>query len=172
MKTLFPPIYLSRGLRDAFGNKHFGSDDIVLSEQLQQEGDSFMISVPVPGLSKEDLSVYVDGRVLFITKRRQAKLSDQHSGLEQEFKYSFVVPDGIDTDRIDAKCRHGLLTIKLKKAQSKKNHTVIKVLGDENRKDSGQRNTFWNKIKAKIYAPKFVERRQIKVSQSGTPGNL
>ena len=121
MKTLFPSIHLSRRLHDALGNKHFGSDDLVLSEQLQQEVDRFIISVPVPGLSKEDLSVYVDGRVLFITKKRQAKLSEQHRGLKQEFKYCFVVPDGIDTDRIEAKCRHGLLTIKLKKTQTKKN---------------------------------------------------
>ena len=143
----------------------------MLSEQLQQEVDRFIISVPVPGLSKEDLSVYVDGRVLFITKKRQAKLSEQHRGLKQEFKYCFVVPDGIDTDRIEAKCRHGLLTIKLKKTQTKKHHNVIKVLGDESRKDSGQLNTFWNKIKAKIAVPKFVQRRQLKVSQSGMPGN-
>ena len=176
MKTRFQTIHsLSRHLHDSehisLGNKRFGSEDNGLSTQLQQEVDCFIVSVPVPGLSKEDLSVYMDDRVLFITKKRQAKLFEQPSGLTQDVKYSFVFPDGIDTDRIEAKCRDGMLTIKLRKTQSKKHHNVIEVLGDENGNDSGPLNKFWNKIKAKIDVPKFSQRRQLKVSRSAMPMN-
>jgi HSP20 family protein len=176
MKTLFQPIHsLSGFLHDsaevALRDRLLGSSDhIGLSTPLQQKGDSFIVSVPVPGLSKEDVCVYTDSRVLFITKKKQANSAEQPGWLKKEFKYSFVLPDGIDVDRIEAKCRHGLLTIKLKKTRSKKSNNVIKVFGDDKGKDSWQLITFWNKIKAKI-RPEFVQRRRVKPSQSGMPMN-
>ncbi|GHN00815.1 hypothetical protein WSM22_23040 [Cytophagales bacterium WSM2-2] len=166
MKTLLHPIHsLSQTLHDSsdvvFGGKILGNTHDLLSTQLQEEGNSFMVSVPVPGMNKEDLSVYTEGRVLLISTKGQAKLPEKKGGSKRrDFTHAFVLPDGIDTNRIHAKCRHGLLTITIEKIKSKKRHVVIKVGGNE--KDI--RNTmpfgaWWDRIKEKVYLQRFIPKK-------------
>lgn len=168
MKTLLHPIHsLSQILHDssdvALGNKVFGNSQDLQSTRLQEEGNSFMVSVPVPGMSKEDLSVYTQDQVLFVSTKGQANLSEKKDGSKRkDFVHSFVLPEGIDTNRIHAKCRNGLLTITIEKIKNKKRHRIIKVGGSEN----DIRNTmpftaWWNRIKEKVDLRKFILKKRL-----------
>jgi len=113
----------------------------------------------VPGMSKKDLSVYIEGNVLFIATKSKDTLPE-HSGARKHrgIMYSFALPTGIDKDGIQAKCRNGLLTINIEKIKSQKHPTIIKVLGQENNsKDTWRMNKLWNTIKAKFDARKIAQ---------------
>jgi len=147
-------------------NRYINGVNALLNTQLQEEGNSLIVSVPVPGMTKEDLDVYMEDRTLVISTKGQGKLHEHPMGLKhRDLKYSFVLPAGIDTDRIQAKCRNGLLTIKIDKIENKKRHNVIKVLGQESvGKDGGRLNILWDKIKTKLDVRRIVALRPIKYS--------
>ncbi|MEI9921129.1 MAG: Hsp20/alpha crystallin family protein [Bacteroidota bacterium] len=157
MKTHIQPFHsLSRLLHDsadvAFTNQYLVSDRDLLNTQWHEEANSFMANVPVPGMSKDDLSIHMEGRVLVISTKRHTKSNESIKNLSRgSFKYSIILPDGIDTDRIQAKCRHGLLTITVEKKEKTRKHTVVKVLGPESGPRETERlETFWDKIKGKM----------------------
>src|SRR5689334_12586017 len=60
------------------------------------------ISIPVPGLGKNDLNVYLQDRVLTVTTKLD-RASAMVSNDRTKLRHSFVVPDDVDTDRIEAK---------------------------------------------------------------------
>lgn len=161
MKTLFQPIYsLSHLPHDVayveLENMRTGGAHTLLGKPLHKNTNRFTVSVPVPGMSKKDLSVYTEGNVLIVSAKRQDTLPEhsrarKHRGI----MYSFVLPSDIDKDRIQAKCRNGLLTINIEKNQ--KHPTIIKVLGQRNSsKDTWRMNTLWNTIKAKLGTRKII----------------
>jgi HSP20 family molecular chaperone IbpA len=162
MKTLFPPIYSFSHLPNDPANVELpntgtGGAHCWLNKPLAKNTNRFTVSVPVPGMSKKDLSVYTEGNVLIVSAKRQDKLLE-HPGARKhrDIMYSFALPSDIDKDRIQAKCRDGLLTINLKKIKNQKHPTIIKVLGQRNdSKDNWRMNTLWNTIKAKLDARKI-----------------
>ncbi len=168
MKTLFKPIHsLSSVLHDSpdvtLGNHLFGNAHDLLNTALQEEGNSFMVSVPVPGMSKEDLHVHIEGRLLVITTKEQGKVVEHNRGWKRRnFMHSFVLPEGIDTNRIHAKCRNGLLTVHLEKRKSKKRHIVVKVSGKENEvRNTMALNNWWERIKGSMDLRKFIPNARV-----------
>jgi HSP20 family molecular chaperone IbpA len=170
METIFQPIhFLSSPLRDVadieLGDQHISGSNALLSTQLSEEPNNFTVSVPVPGMSKEDLSVHIEDNVLVISLKEPTVIAYPGAIKHRALKYSFILPAGIETDRVQAKCRNGLLTINLEKTKKKKSHTVIKVRGQENSgKDNWRINTLWDKIKSKLGSRKTVPIRSIKYS--------
>jgi len=123
-------------------------------EPLREDTNRFTVSVHVPGMSKKDLSVYIEGNVLFIATKSKDTLPE-HPGARKHrgIMYTFALPPGVDKDGIQAKYRNGLLTIDIEKI----NHILIKVLGQENSaKDTWRMSTLWNTIKAKLNARKIA----------------
>lgn len=90
--------------------------------------DSFILLAEVPGISKEEISVEVQGNSLIVRGERlpveevaEATLyrSERYYGF---FERSFNMPVNVDPDRIKARVEDGVLTI-----------TVAKPLEDVNR---------------------------------------
>lgn len=165
MKTLIQPFHsLSRILHDfrdiALNNQHFNAHDS-LSPRWQVEGNSFIIKVPVPGMSKEDISMHLEGRVLVISNKESATSNENVKNLKNiGYKHFITLPDSIDTDSIGAKCTHGLLTIIVDKKEPPTKHTVIKVIGPESgQRVTGRLDSLWNKIKEKIDVRRLVHNR-------------
>ena len=85
--------------------------------------NSVVIEAGVPGLTKSDISIYVESGVLTITGNKVTKNIDSDDivcNSYRELKYSsfvrsFSLSENIDIGTIDAKVENGLLVIKLKK---------------------------------------------------------
>ena len=88
--------------------------------------DEFSIEVDLPGIKKEDIDLNIeDNRLTISTKREMKKETkkDDYYLLESNFgliSRTFLLPDGIDKDKIDAKYEDGRLYIKLEKEEAKK----------------------------------------------------
>jgi HSP20 family molecular chaperone IbpA len=155
MKTLIQPFHsLSRILNDsrhiALSDQYFGAHDL-LSTQWHDDGNSFIVKVPVPGMSREDLSVHLEGRMLVISEKEHERNENNKGFRRSSVKHSITLPDGIDTARIQAKCRHGLLTITVDKKERTTRRIAIKVLGPASgTREAARLGTLWNKIKGKM----------------------
>jgi len=90
---------------------------------IYEANDRFEISLDLPGMSSEQVSVDADNNVLSISgKRQRDKDSDQNKYKRMErsfgaFARKFNLPDSVDTRKIHAKMQHGVLTVTIPKQQ-------------------------------------------------------
>ncbi len=92
--------------------------------------DTFTIEVDLPGVKKEDISLQVEENILTVkavrkmkneVKREEYYLMESNFGL---ISRSFVLPEGIDREKIDAKFEDGRLYISLEKEESRKAKSI------------------------------------------------
>jgi HSP20 family protein len=162
MKTLFKPIHsLSRVLHDSpgviLGNAIFSNTPDLFNTQLREEANDFMVSIPVPGMGKEDLNVHIEGQLLVVSMKEKVKLAKHTSVSKHGVLHSFVLPDGADINRIHAKCRNGLLTVHIEKIKRTKKPIIIKVRGNDNEiRNTTPLNSWWERTKEKMDLRKFI----------------
>lgn len=76
------------------------------SLNVEQDDTTWTLSLDVPGLSREDLSIGIEGAVVRIESKAEAK---------RQFKAAYELPLDIDVSASDAKLENGVLTLKLGK---------------------------------------------------------
>jgi len=88
----------------------------------------------IPGVEKDDIKVAIENGVLTLSGERKVEPADEKSGyvrneiLGGTFSRSFTLPDTVDTDKIEADYKHGLLTVKMaRKEEAKPKQIEIKV---------------------------------------------
>ncbi len=100
-------------------------DTSVPATNLYDNGDSFEIRAEVPGLSKDDLNVKIQGNYLEIAGTRKPDTPEGYSAhrIEREtaaFARSFTLPADVDADKSEASLKNGILTLTLPKAEAAK----------------------------------------------------
>ena len=86
---------------------------------LYQTADAVIVTVELPGLTREDVEITVAVNLLTIAGRRPATSLPAHSIVHQHerrfgpFKRSLVMPSPVDAERTSARMADGLLTITL-----------------------------------------------------------
>lgn len=122
-----------RRMQDLFGDPGFGLDPIGFVEQsnrmltfapdfeVRETQDGLVFHADLPGVKEDDVDVTVVGNRLRITGKRefdQETRGDTWYAAERQygsFTRTFVLPEGCDTNDIDANLENGVLTIKLGK---------------------------------------------------------
>jgi HSP20 family protein len=87
-----------------------------------REGEyAYHIEADLPGVKKEDISVDTKDNVLTISGERKHKeevKKDDYYKLESsygKFQRSFTLPEGVDTENIQASCENGVLEVTIPK---------------------------------------------------------
>ncbi|MEO7243036.1 MAG: Hsp20/alpha crystallin family protein [Variovorax sp.] len=88
------------------------------SFNLEQDDASWTLSIDLPGLSRDDLSIGIEGTVVRIETKTEAKRS---------FKAAYELPLEIDTAASEAKLENGVLTLKLGKKVPVSNVTQLTI---------------------------------------------
>ena len=88
------------------------------SPLVEQDDKSWTLSVDVPGLSREDLTIGIEGTVVRIDSKAEAK---------RQFKAAYELPQDIDTETSGAKLENGVLTLTLAKKVPVSNARTIEV---------------------------------------------
>lgn len=102
---------------------------------VKETKSAFKLEISAPGFEKEDLDIRIDKNVLTISAKKESTVEekdDDEKVLRQEFSSSvfsrsFALPDHLDTDNIEAKANHGVITIKLPKKKDAKEDEIKKI---------------------------------------------
>jgi HSP20 family protein len=100
----FAPRAFDRSF-ERFVNEAFASGP-QRSLQVEQDDKAWTLSLDVPGLSRDDITIGIEGAVVRIETKADAK---------RAFKATYELPQAIDLAASDAKLENGVLTLKLGK---------------------------------------------------------
>ena len=99
--------------------------DGVPRTNLYDKGDSFSISAEVPGFAKEDLAIKIQGNYLEMSGKRGSDVPEGYSVHRAErgtfnFSKSMTLPSEVDSTKVEATLKDGILTLTLPKAEAAK----------------------------------------------------
>ena len=127
MDDLFDSFF--RGLDKPFaGYKAWPAIDVAEDE------NSIIVRAEVPGCNAEDVEISVYGNTLTISGEKKIKEEKKEKGYYHvessygTFRREITLPTDVDSDKIDATCKDGVLSITLPKA-AKAKAVKVKVKG-------------------------------------------
>ena len=92
---------------------------------LYQNNDNVIARVELPGMRKEDIEISLQEGMLTISGERKSETAEDNKAERTEryvgkFRRSISLPTPVDTHRVTANYRDGILTITLPKAEEAK----------------------------------------------------
>lgn len=92
---------------------------------LLENGDKFEVRAELPGISKDDISIKIQGNYLEITGKREIEMPEGFRSHRTErsattFSRSFTLPDEVDAGKVDATLKDGILYLTLPKSEAAK----------------------------------------------------
>ncbi len=109
------------------------SKDWYPAVDILDEGDSVVLKVDLPGVPKEDIQVNIEEKVLTISGERKSEIDENKKNYHRReciygsFSRSFTLSPELATDEVDAGFKEGVLTITLKKDQTKETVKQITI---------------------------------------------
>lgn len=85
---------------------------------VEQDDKTWTLTLDVPGIAKEDLSIHIEGPIVRIETKAEAK---------RQLKAAYELPQEIDVDATVAKLENGVLTLVLAKKQPVSNARTIEI---------------------------------------------
>ena len=131
--SFFPSVF-SDFWRDDFP-VFFENSARIPAINVVENKKEFRIELAAPGLEKDDFKIKVNHNILEISAEKTIKNEEKDKEdkfLRREFSYtsfsrSFTLPEGIDTGKIDAKQKDGVIEISLPKKEDAKENKVKEI---------------------------------------------
>lgn len=93
---------------------------------ITEEENQFMVTLAAPGMKRDDFKIDLNGNMLNIcNETEEQKVEEEKTFTRKEYNYSgfsrsFTLPEGIDTEKIEAKYEDGILKITLPRTEESK----------------------------------------------------
>ena len=124
-------------LNEWFDNSNFRNPVMNMpAVNITEQKGEYLVSLAVPGMTKEDFKIDVDGNMLTISsEKEESKEEKDKTFTRKEYNYSsfrrsFTLPDEVNKEKIDARYEDGELKISLpRKEEAKKpaaKHIAVK----------------------------------------------
>lgn len=124
MDLIFDDISPFSGIRR--GNGGFGMELWAPDTDMSETEDAYILTIDLPGLSKDDVDVsYQDNRLTISGERKKETEEEGEDFLRRErylgkFSRAFTMPADVKEDKIKATFKNGVLTVDIPKAEVKK----------------------------------------------------
>lgn len=82
---------------------------------LREDDDAWTVSVDMPGIGREHVCVNIEGDTLRIDTAQESK---------RQFKAVYQLPGEVDPEKAEASLEHGVLTLRLGKAQARNRRSI------------------------------------------------
>ncbi|MEZ4792824.1 MAG: Hsp20/alpha crystallin family protein [Gelidibacter sp.] len=93
---------------------------------IKENKDEYYLEIAVPGMKKSDFNIDVDNKVLSISSEKSEEhIDNEENYTRREFGYSsfkrtFTLPDAVESEKIKAQYKDGILTVHLPKREEAK----------------------------------------------------
>jgi HSP20 family protein len=106
----FAPILRTRAAAPSYRSfdRSFERFFNTLGFDVKEDEKAWTLSLDMPGVAREDLNISVDGAVVRIETKAEAK---------RQYNAAYELPEEIDTEATSAKLENGVLTLTLAKKQ-------------------------------------------------------
>ena len=107
-------------------DSHVMTSEWIPSVDFREEKDRFVINADIPGVDPKDIEVSMDNGMISLKGERSAMEKTDTEGYHRlecrhgTFHRRFSLPDSADPEKIEAKDKHGVLTITIGKRQNAK----------------------------------------------------
>lgn len=102
-----------------FVQDHFFTPSAATGLQMQEDDKTWTVNLDMPGVTREDLRIQVEGAIVRIETRPEATRS---------YKAAYELPQEIDVEATQAKLENGVLTLTLAKPAPVNQTREIKLL--------------------------------------------
>lgn len=112
------------------GNGEIRSLTFVPSVEMEETDDTIHLKLEVPGMEAKDLDVQVTESSVSIKGERQSESKTEDKGVvRSEFHYGkferrIPLPAHIQTDKVQAECKNGMLSLTLPKVEAEQRKAV------------------------------------------------
>jgi HSP20 family protein len=93
---------------------------------IEEDNDSIMVKAEIPGMQKEDIKVSVQSNILTITGERKHESETKNKTFHRversygKFSRMITLPTDVDSDKVKANYKDGILSITLPKPEATK----------------------------------------------------
>ena len=106
-----------------------GNTSSALPLDASRRGDDFVVEMDLPGVSRDSIDITVERNVLTVSAERVSKREDDWEPLITErshgsFRRELYLGQGLDTGRVKADYRDGVLTLTIPVAETSKPRKV------------------------------------------------
>lgn len=139
-KPFAPAQYLFGDLYDELFNNYLTDSKPTKDKKyyhpavnIMEEKDKFNIELAVPGISKKDIDIKIENDELYISSKANEKENElQENFVRVEYNYKtfkrvFELPETVDTKKINAQYKNGVLYITLHKKEEAINNGPISI---------------------------------------------
>jgi HSP20 family protein len=108
-------------LEETFGELATEAAGWVPTVDIEEQDDAWVLELEVPGVKREDVNIEMVGNELTVTgevKETERKgIVRRKTRRVGRFEYRVVLPDGVDSENIEANLENGVLRVRVPKAQ-------------------------------------------------------
>jgi HSP20 family protein len=86
---------------------------------IEETDDAYVVEADLPGVQREDIDIELEGNELLVSgevKQREGRFRRRTRRVGR-FELRVVLPNGVDSSGVDAKLDHGVLTVRVPKAE-------------------------------------------------------
>jgi HSP20 family protein len=88
---------------------------------IEEADDAYIVEAEVPGVKRDDVNIEVVGNELTISgeikEKERVGILRRRTRKTGRFEYRVTLPVAVDSDKIDAKLDHGVLTVRIPKSE-------------------------------------------------------
>jgi len=124
---------MQRGLNRILDDTSFGATETsqwVPAIDIRETDTALLVQAELPGIDKKDVKLEVKDGVLTISGERNYEKDVKEENVHRversygRFVRSFSLPTNVDTDRVDASMKNGILEVRLPKKESAKPRAI------------------------------------------------
>ncbi len=107
-------------------NGNVATSDWVPAVDIKEEPQRFVILADIPGVDPKDIEVHMENGILTIRGQRTTQTEEEREGFKRverahgTFYRRFSLPDSAESEKISAKCNHGVLEVVIPKHEKLK----------------------------------------------------
>lgn len=114
---------------DRLAERVTGSSGRTMAMEAVRRGDEFLVQLDLPGVREEDVDITVERNVLTIHARREPVREEGDEVVVDEraygeFSRQLYLGENLDTDRLEAQLRDGVLSLRIPVSESSKPRRV------------------------------------------------